>query len=393
MALQMKDKLLWIVVAFYCPGFLFAQTDSLSIKEEKPLQYKGQLSGWMQYSPDIQNDFWLGGRYIPQLNYKIPFKKTHLVDIELSANIFGDMGAHLFDSVDFDGRIKPHRAWIRYSNSCTEIRLGLQKINFGSAQLFRPLMWFDRMDPRDPVQFTDGVWGLLWRYYFQNNTNIWLWGLHGNKNTKGWEILPTHKQYPEGGGRIQIPIPHGETALSYHFRIADATPLQHAGLATTDGEIRERRLGFDIRLDMTVGLWLEASWTAFNKNIGMYTNQEMITLGTDYTFGIGDGLTATFEQLIFSYDEKAFRFANATTFSGLLLSYPIGLSDNLSAIIYHDWTNGNPYFFINWQKQLDHIAFHVMGYWNPKTYNLPGQGLESNRFAGKGLKLMVVWNH
>lgn len=55
------------------------------------------------------------------------------------------------------------------SGRVSELRLGLQKINFGSAQLFRPLMWFDKMDPRDPLQMTDGVWGALYRYYFRNN--------------------------------------------------------------------------------------------------------------------------------------------------------------------------------------------------------------------------------
>jgi len=58
----------------------------------------------------------------------------------------------------------------------------LQKINFGSATLFRLLMWFDRIDPRDPLKLTDGVYGLLLRYYFHNNTNIWLWGLYSITN-------------------------------------------------------------------------------------------------------------------------------------------------------------------------------------------------------------------
>ena len=69
---------------------------------------------------------------------------------------------------------------MRYSSDQFELRLGLQKINFGSASMLRPLMWFDQMDPRDPLHLTDGVWGLLARYYFLNNANIWLWGLYGN---------------------------------------------------------------------------------------------------------------------------------------------------------------------------------------------------------------------
>ena len=68
---------------------------------------------------------------------------------------------------------------------------GLQKINFGSAVLLRPLMWFDSLDPRDPLQLTDGVYAVLLRYYFPNNANLWAWALYGNDSPKGWESAAT----------------------------------------------------------------------------------------------------------------------------------------------------------------------------------------------------------
>ena len=101
-------------------------------------------------------------------------------------------------------------------------------------------MWFDSMDPRDPLQLTDGVWGGLFRYYFPNNTTLWLWSLYGNDKNKGWEILPSSSSFPEIGGRVQIPIPKGEGALSYHFREADASTY---GLE----KIAENRFGLDVR--------------------------------------------------------------------------------------------------------------------------------------------------
>ena len=91
--------------------------------------------------------------------------------------------------------------------------------------MLRPLMWFDKIDPRDPLQLTDGVWGLLARYYFLNNANIWLWGLYGNEKPKTWEIGKTNQHYPEFGGRFQSPVPKGEAAVSYHFRMADTRGL------------------------------------------------------------------------------------------------------------------------------------------------------------------------
>ncbi|WP_418894015.1 hypothetical protein [Limibacterium fermenti] len=365
---------------------LQAQQDSAQNRSKPSFHFSGQLSGWGQYAPDIATPVWIGGRYIPQANFEIPLKDSKLIDFEASANLFGDIGINAFDDISAEGKIKPYRAWARYSSAKTEVRLGLQKINFGSAQMFRPLMWFDSMDPRDPLQLTDGVWGGLFRYYFQNNANIWLWGLYGNDNRKGWEIVPSSRSFPEIGGRAQIPIPKGEGALSYHFRKAGATGYGY------DDNIAENRFGLDIRMDVTVGLWLETSWTRLNRNIGAFTNQQMLTIGTDYTFGIGNGLGVTFEQFFYSYSEKGIDANNLLSFSGLRLSYPLTMLDNLSAIVYYDWENLHFYNFLHWQRQWDNLSLYVIGYWNPESYAIPSQ-TTSNRFAGKGLQLMVVWNH
>jgi hypothetical protein len=185
------------------------------------LSLKGQLSAWMLYNGANDLPFYAGGRYIPQLNYNMRQKKETHIDFEASVNINGSAGFHPFDTIVTTGRIKPYRLWARYSTQQFEVRVGLQKINFGSASLLRPLMWFDQVDSRDPLRLTDGVWGVLGRYYFLNNANIWLWGLYGNKDPKGWELSGTNSHFPEAGGRIQLPVPAGEAALSYHYRIAD----------------------------------------------------------------------------------------------------------------------------------------------------------------------------
>lgn len=362
---------------------LQAQQDSLQSKTRTSFRFSGQLSAWGQFSPDIPTKFWLGGRYIPQLNFSIPLKNNQLFDIEASANLFGDMGIQS-GNVSTDGKIKPYRAWARYSSTRTEIRIGLQKINFGSAQMFRPLMWFDSMDPRDPLQLTDGVWGGLFRYYFPDNTTLWLWSLYGNNKRKGWELIPVTGSFPELGGRVQLPVPKGEGAFSYHFRKADGDTF---GL----DEMAENRFGFDLRLDITVGLWLETSWTHLNGNAGELTNQQMMTLGTDYTFDIGNGLATTFEQFFYSYSEKGIDPDNSLNFSGLHISYPLTLLDNLSTMVYYDWKEQNFYNFLNWQHQLNNITFHTIAYWNPKQFGIPSQMGASGRFAGKGFQLMVVW--
>jgi hypothetical protein len=351
----------------------------------------GQVSAWGNYNSKNPLPVIIGGRYIPTVYYGIRPPGNNLIDFEASANIFGTFAFHPFDKSSTEGTLKPYRFWARYSTEQFELRLGLQKINFGSASMLRPLMWFDQIDPRDPLHLTDGVWALLARYYFLNNTNIWVWGLYGNNNPRGWELIPVNKKIPEYGGRIQIPIPAGEAAFSYHHRTADDSEIEF--FSEHHEKIPEDRFGFDARWDLETGLWLEGSWTRKRLNLGTLTNQEIINAGIDYTFGLGNGLYAAYEHLLISYDQKAFGFANRTSFSLLTLSYPVGLFDKANAIIYYDWTNKNVYNFISWQRQFDNIMLYLMGYWNPVRYNLPAQTASQNYFAGKGIQIMFVFNH
>ena len=355
------------------------------------LRFKGQLSTWILYNGSNDLPVNMGGRYIPQLNYDLQLQKDRHIDFEASLNINGSAGFNPFDSLKADGQFKSYRLWARYSSRQFELRAGMQKINFGSASLLRPLMWFDQVDPRDPLKLTDGVWAVLGRYYFLNNANIWLWMLYGNKDPKGWELAGTNSRYPELGGRIQLPVPAGEAALSYHYRIADTRNLGE--LVPDYSEVGENRIGFDIKLDLVAGFWLEGSWVAKNRDLGIFTNQEILNAGIDYTFGIGNGLYVVYEQLLAVNDEKAFSFQNTTSFSLLSLSYPVGLFDNISGIVYYDWKNRNAYNFLNWQKQFNKITIYIMGYWNPEKYNIPTQGSDQNLFAGKGIQAMLVLNH
>ena len=384
----MKKKLLVIFILSICFGLVCYAQDSDSVKSHHYFQFNGQLSGWGNISPDINTKGWIGTRYIPQINYGYHLKDNQLIDFEGSANLYGELGIVSLNNISVDAKIKPYRLWTRFSNTQNEFRIGLQKINFGSALMFRPLMWFDKMDPRDPLQMTDGVWAMLYRHYFSNNANIWLWTLGGNKDTKGWELFKTSGNFqPEIGGRFQIPSPKGESAFSYHYRMADISNLM-----MPVSQVKEHKFGLDIRTDIIVGLWMESTWTYHNRDIGLLTNQNMITVGTDYTFPVENGIGITAEHMIYSMSKKAFNFDKNSNFTGLALNYPVTLFDNINTMIFYDWENNHVYSFINWQKQFNNISFYLMGYWNPTSYNIPGQS-NFSRFAGKGVQLMVVWNH
>ena len=106
---------------------------------------------------------------------------------EFSANLWAS-GIYSGDSIELDEQLSPYRMWVKFSGDQFELRAGLQKVNFGSAQMFRPLMWFDRIDPRDPLQLTDGAgahfgsaWSANQRIYFTSRQN-------GAENV--WSVRP-----------------------------------------------------------------------------------------------------------------------------------------------------------------------------------------------------------
>lgn len=368
-------------------GKIYAQTDSLPVKHT----FKGQASAFLLFNPDNTLKIWTGGRYIPTYSLVKPLPEKRLLDLEVSANISGSFASVPFDTTYTDGKIRPYRAWVRYSTKQMEWRLGLQKINFGSASILRPLMWFDQIDPRDPLQITDGVYGILGRYYFLNNANIWLWSLYGNKNPRGFDVTASVKDIPEIGGRFQFPVKKGEMGLTYHYRKADITKHSFSNPELT--ETLENRFGIDGKWDVGVGLWVEATWIHNSHYIGTLTNQHLINVGTDYTFGIGNGLNVIAEQLVIAYDEKAFGFKDPNTLTAISANYPIAMFDNLSAIIYYDWTNEKIYNLLQWQHDFPKWTLNVLAFWNPKNGQLPQQGQAENLQAGKGIQILAVYNH
>jgi hypothetical protein len=380
----------FILVLLLDPNGLKGQDTTSNVAGDS-VTFSGQLSAWT-FINEQRPRVGVGARYIPQLNYRVTGSGNRLFDMELSVNANGGFQYYSGDSIPGRSNLRPYRAWIRYSTSQFELRAGLQKINFGSASMLRPLMWFEQVDPRDPLRITTGVWGVLGRYYFLNNANIWLWSLLGNHDPKTWELGKTQKWKPEFGGRIQAPFAAGEAGISFHHREADTRGISNE--LPQLSSIPENRIGVDGKWDYVVGIWVEATWINKGKSIGQFTNQQIFNVGSDYTFNVGNGLNATFEQLFISYDRRPFELNAPTWFSALSVSYPATISDTFNAIVYYDWTNSSSYNFINWKRQFNNFYLYVMGYWNPSTYALPQQqGSGGTLFTGKGVQIMFVYNH
>lgn len=352
--------------------------------------FKGQVSAFGNYNFDNDLNVLFGGNFIPEAIYTKPLNNGNLLDFDLSVNVNGSFAFHPFNKSNSNGDISAYRAWTRYSGDQFEIRLGLQKINYGSATILRPLRWFDQVDPRDPLSLTSGVWGLLGRYYFLNNANIWAWVLYGNEDPKGWEQLSTYEKIPEFGGRIQVPTPQGEVAVSYHYRTADSRKLNMP--AFNFAKIPEHKIGLDGKWDVTVGLWFEASHSIKGKDVGTFTNQTLINIGTDYTFDIGNGPNVVLEHLISTNDEKSFQFSNRQNLTALTGSYPTGIFDELSTVLYYDWENSEFYTFLNYRRDLKYFTFYAMLFANPKDRISFQQNDFVNTFNGSGFQLMLVYN-
>lgn len=283
------------------------------------------------------------------------------------ASLLADAGISLRgDSVKSELRLAPYRLLLGYGGERYELRAGLQQINFGAAVILRPLRWFDRIDPRDPLQITEGVYGLLGRYY-PGNHSVWLWGLLGNKNPKGMELTPTPQWQPEAGARVELALPAGELGGSCHTR---ETVLP----ADT---VREFRLGVDGRWDIGIGLWFEAMLSRIPGG-----GQGQAMLGADYTFAVGNGLTILTEQMTVHCDNQG-RY-----FSALSLSYPLNISDNLNLLSLVDWQGRKPYVYLGWQKKTDRWLFTAAGFWGDASGIDSGGGM-----MDRGLVLQLAFNH
>jgi hypothetical protein len=363
-----------------------------SICRASDFRLQGQASAWLlgNYAASAQAQ--AGLRYIPTFSAGLPVGQSWKLDGELAVNAFSDAVGWPGDSLRVEAQVTPYRLWGRVSSSRFETRIGLQKINFGSATLLRPLMWFDRIDPRDPLQMTDGVYALLTRYYFSGDANIWAWGLLGNDSTKGWEVYPSLPWSPEVGGRAQVPTPRGEIALTGHFRrfsFESAIPEMPA-------RGRELRLGADGKWDIGIGLWFEgvANYVWSDPSLWSVSRwQKTATVGADYTFGLGNGLTLLAEHMALNMTDSLFDLSELVHITALTASYPLGVVDNLRALVYYDWRNKGVYRYLSWQRTLDNWIFSVAAFWNPDhASGIAGTSATSSA-AGKGLMVMVVFNH
>ena len=342
------------------------------------IDLRGQLSanGYGSYSSDNLNKY-LDLRYIPQITFTEYLTDTWIFDSEFSLNAYFNTNFEKNEQ-----QVKLYRLKLRFATPQTETRIGLQKINFGPAYILRSLRWFDRLDPRDPLGLTDGVYALRFKYSFLDNSSLTFWGLYRNNETKGYELLPTSKKHPEFGGRYLFPILNGETGFTVNTRIVDASSFEY----------RETKFALDGRWDVEVGLWFEAVVQKNEFDILPYHWQSMTTLGTDYTLDIGNGIHVLAEHMRTAASEIFYGNDMEINISALMMSYPQSLVDNLVGLLYYTWDAKKLYKFIQWQRMYDDFSLSLSLFHYPEgelaalsNTNIPNQGY--------GFQLTFIYNH
>ena len=383
---QVKHKGVTLKQGFI--GFMLGAFLSSTALNAQRIEFDGQVQ--LQANQGLQEKsslFW-GGRYLPKFNFESAQDSLQSWSIQIAAN------ASAFKSLNSETQINtdlaPYRAWIRYLNKEWEFRLGLQKIDFGAASLLRPLQWFNQIDPRDPLALTNGVYGLLVRYYFKNNANLWLWSLYGNQKPRGFDLFDSSKTKTEWGGRFQFLVPKGEWGFTYHYRTAD---FRENAIIDYFGESPEHRLGLDAKWDLGIGLWTESTYIKRSQPIGLFKHQFLSTLGADYTFGIGNGLNLIAEHLISSLGGQHAFENQASHVSAVNANYPLGLFNSISFLVYHQWSTNQNSLVLNYQEQFNKISAYLIAYYNSNQFEAAQQNEILYTFSGPGLQLLLIYNH
>ena len=347
--LMMKGKIIFSNLIFCL--VLFAESE---------FNLKGQMIGASNISYN-KNDYILNGylQYLPMAEYS-----EYLGNLNYSVDVAGNF----ITNFESDPDAKLYRLKFSISNDQNEFRVGLQKLNFGPAQILRSLQWFDTMSPTDLLKLTNGVYGALYRHYFLNNNNIWFWSLYGNNDPKGFEMYKTKENTFEFGGRSQIMILNGEVGLTFHHRQLYFDT--------------EQKLAFDGRWDYIIGSWFEAV-AIHNENM----NMAMLTLGSDYTFGIGNGLYVVNEHLMTHSDFNGSTKIEIPQVSSIMVVYPFSLFDNFNSITYYSWETKELSQFIGWQRTYDNFIFNL------NLFHFPKNNSSIQNMSGYGIEFKIIYNH
>jgi len=327
----------------------------------------------------------LGLRYIPEFSYTQYLNENLTLDAEFALNLFTYTTFDSFNDFGNNADASLYRSWLRLSGNMYEVRVGLQKINFGPGRILRSLKWFDQVDPLDPLKLTDGVYGILGKYYFANNSSIWVWGLYGNDDPKGLEVYRSDEYRPEFGFRYQFPVAKGEMAVTYHNRrIEDINTQKSSWMGDIQGGV-ENRYAIDGSFDIGIGLWFEAVFSHIDIPSLINPWTRFITIGADYTFDVGNGVHVIGEHFVKSSGSGILDQNNEESTSAISVDFSTGISDTITLIGYFDWQKDKFSPNVSWQRTYDNWLINITAFHNSSD--------SDTVYSGTGLRCTVTYNY
>jgi len=318
--------------------------------------------------------------YKPKLDLLVLQKDSWFIDSEITGELY--FNSYVNDKKVLERKnLRFYRGWFRYSDNRSELRIGRQKINFGTAHILRSLQWFDRIDPRDPQQNTSGIDALLFRYYFPNNANFWLWTVLADEHLKGIEIIRSEDNSLELGGRLEYPFEYCESAVTFHSRQLDAE---------FNDKIRENRFGIDSRWDSFLGYWIELSLSFYDKSDLIPELSKNVTVGADYTIPFLDGIYILAEHSLFSIsDNGLFSSSSETSATALNLSYNLNIFSGLNSILLYNWDNQDLSAYFSYTLSFDYLDLVFSLFSNP---SLLEPNYDQINYDGSSFQLRAIYN-
>ncbi len=355
----------------------------LSVVSASPFLGELSLSGSASGTQDDEVN--IVTRYLPAIEYQSSLSDAWDYDVEVRWQV--QWGGQL-DTFDENGIVAdPYRVALNLQSAQTEYIIGLQKINFGPSRLLRPLMWFDSVNPTDPLALTSGVTGISAKFHYEFGWSSQAW-LFLPDDPIGWEGLPDQEGTFETGGRITIPNDLGQLGISTHWRIADASAN-----SPDDPDLYEGRFGLDGFWDIGIGLWIESVYKNQQFSDSPFLQQLQSTIGADYTFWVGNGILLSTEHMLINIWDSPWVDDTNKVISTIMSSYSPTMFDQVSFMLFMDWETETPLAYASWGQTYDSFRF-TLGAFYTEVVSSQGSntGLSSN-FSGKGIQLTVAYNH
>ena len=324
------------------------------------LNHNGQI--WIDYNDSKNYESLVG--YIPEFNFKYQD-----FDFMYSNKI-------IIRNLDSNYYNQDYRYWGRYHNEFIDIRVGLQKISFGSAFILRNLNWFDSIDFRNSTNQTIGQKSFSIKYFSTNNFDLNFW------------LIPDDDDELSYGSRLAFSNKFGNYGFvffkdntNYNHSIINIPQIVQAGNIFSENLIefkQNERLGFDYRYDGYFGLWLESSYINFIKN-QIIDDMFFRTIGIDYTLNTWNGIYLMFESMYYKFDSIDNSILE-DNISSLMIQYPIGILYDLSLVRLFDNQSDNYYDFIRLTTIYDYFTVNYSYSINPEEY-------------GNNFQMMIVYNY